>query len=508
METDMTTQHPLSSRALASTALAVLLAGCSGGGSTDKYSFTSLEPEAFITPTAIDFGDVIVPYTAESSFRVQNVGRSDLALYEIYLTSDDGRVFSVDFAGTEAEPVLLEVDEQLDVPVTFAPDIYEDFTGSLVVISDDPETPQTYIPLSGSGVDGPVPDLSADPGALDFGLVEIGTSANLQLDFVNEGGGDILVESATLTGSSAFDISLDLTGETIYGFEAKTSLVTYTPTNDAGDNATLTLLTNDPTNPELTVFMLGNGGGDFQYPDAEIDCPDRVNPPTAVSLDGRASTDPMNPSGELLYEWTVLATPDGSSTTDVIDPGKAFTTLFADLAGSYTVQLVVENEVGLRSEPDVCQFDAIPPKNLHIELIWDTGDSDLDLHLIQGGYELFQMPGDCTYCNPSPAWEGGDPTLALDDRTGYGPENINIDAPADGDYDVWVHYFDDKGGGASIATVRVWMNGELAWEGSELMSGRDAWHVGFVRWTHPEGTFNELASEPERWEGRTTCYSP
>jgi hypothetical protein len=52
------------------------------------------------------------------------------------------------------------------------------------------------------------------------------------------------------------------------------------------------------------------------------------------------------------------------------------------------------------------------------------------------------------------------------------------------------------------------MNGELAWEGSELMSGRDAWHVGFVRWTHPEGTFSELASEPERWEGRTTCYNP
>jgi uncharacterized protein YfaP (DUF2135 family) len=216
----------------------------------------------------------------------------------------------------------------------------------------------------------------------------------------------------------------------------------------------------------------------------------------------------MNPSGELIYDWSVLATPDGSSTTEVIDPGKAFTSLFADLAGSYTVQLVVENEVGLRSQPDVCQFDAIPPKNLHIELIWDTGDSDMDLHLVQGGWEMFQMPGDCTYCNPSPAWEGGDPILALDDRTGYGPENINIDAPADGDYDIWVHYFDDKGGGDSVATVRVWMNGEMTWEGSELMTGRDAWHVGFVRWIHPDGTFSELANEPERWTSGTSCYTP
>ena len=484
-------------------ALAGLLAACNGGGATDKYSFTQLEPEAVVTPNALDFGDVIVPYTATERIVLQNAGASDLTVESVTITSDDGGVFSVEFEAT-----VIEQDTRIEIPVSFAPELYEDFTGSLEIISDDPESPSTFVPLTGSGVDGPVPELVADPGSLDFGLVEIGSTGQLQLDLVNEGGGDVTIETATLDGSSAFSLSSDLTGDTISGNSFQTVVAQYKPTDDGGDNATLTLVTNDPRNPELTVFMLGNGGGDFQYPDAEIDCPGSVSPPTAVSLDGRASVDPMNPDGELTYEWTVLATPDGSSTTDVIDPGKAFTSLFADLAGSWTVQLIVENEVGLRSEPDVCQFDAIPPKNLHVELIWDTGDSDMDLHLVQGGSSLFQLPGDCTYCNKNPAWEGGDPILALDDRTGYGPENINIDAPADGDYDVWVHYFDDKGGGDSVATVRVWINGVMEWEGSELVSEKQAWHVGFVRWTHPDGTFSELATEPERWTGPTSCYTP
>ncbi len=484
-------------------AIAVFTAGCSQGGATSKYSFTALDPEAVLTPGAIDFGGVIVPYTATESFKVINAGRAPLIIEDIYITADDGNVFSVEF-----EPTTLEVDERIDVPVTFSPELYEDFTANVVVVSEDPETEIQYVPLTGSGVDGPVPELYADPGALDFGLVEIGSTGQQILSLVNDGGGDILIESATLDGSSAFSVSKDLTGSPIYGNTFTDLIVEYKPTSDAGDNATLTLLTNDPRNPELDIFMLGNGGGDFQYPDASIDCPDRVNPPTAVPLDGRGSSDPMNPGGELKYEWSVLSTPPGSSTVDVIDPGKAYTSLFADLAGSWTVQLIVENEVGLRSDPAVCQFDAIPPKNLHIELIWDTGDSDLDLHLVQGGYEMYQLPGDCNYCNPTPAWEGGDPTLALDNRVGYGPENINMDSPANSDYDVWVYYFDDNGGGESIATVRVWLNGEQVWEGSELMSRRQAWHVGYVRWTSPDGVFNALSEGASTWEGETDCYRP
>ena len=53
----------------------------------------------------------------------------------------------------------------------------------------------------------------------------------------------------------------------------------------------------------------------------------------------------------------------------------------------------------------------------------------------------------------------------LDDRSGWGPENINIEDPADGDYEIRVHYFEDYGSDATTATVKVWLDGALHWEG-------------------------------------------
>jgi hypothetical protein len=487
-------------------ALSTIGALACGGNATDKYGFTQLEPDAELTPATIDFGDVIVPYTSTQTFTLLNAGRSALKVEDIYISNDEGNVFSVDF-----EPTEVEEDGRIEVEVDFAPEIYEEFSASVVILTDDPEDPTMGVPLTGSGVDGPIPELVIDPGALDFGLVEVGTSGSLPMELVNQGGGTITIDSALLDGSGAFSFvspSLaSLAGTTIEGGQSLPVLVSYAPTGTSGDNATLQLVTDDPRNPEQQAFMLGNGGGDFQYPDAEIECPGTVQPPSAVPLDGRASVDPMNPSGELEYIWTILDTPDGSSTTEVIDPGKAYTSLFVDLAGSWTVQLEVENEVGLRSEPDVCQFDAIPPKNVHVELIWDTGNSDLDLHLVQGGAQPFELPGDCTYCNKNPDWNeaGGadDPLLALDDRTGYGPENINMDSPGNGDYVVWVHYFDDKGGGDSIATVRIWINGSMEWEGSALLGQRDMWRVGFLRW--PDSIFTDFGEDPEPWSGSTNC---
>lgn len=481
-----------------------LSVGCTGGGATSKYSFTALEPGVELVPTAIDFGGVVVPYAATETFVILNTGRSDLNVEDVYLNSDEGGVFSVEFETTVVPP-----DEKIEIPVTFKPKTYEDYTGSIAILTDDPETPVTYIPVSGSGIDGPIPELAIEPGALDFGVVDVGSAGQQIVRLVNYGAGDVTIDSMTIDGSGKFSIvgASSIEGSTIGGEDETSLIFEYRPTATSGDNATVTFHTNDPVKPEQTLFLLGNGGGDFQYPDAEIDCPDRVNPPIAVGLDGRGSTDPMNPSGELKYEWTVLSTPDGSSTTDVIDPGKDYTNLFVDLAGSWTVQLVVENEVGLRSEPDVCQFDAIPPKNVHVELIWDTGNSDLDLHLVQGDSTPFSLPGDCNYCNPSPDWgnSGGadDPLLALDNRTGYGPENINMDSPYNGDYVVYVHYFDDKGGGDSVATVRVWINGAMEWEGSALLTKRDMWRVGYIRW--PDASFQDFGESPDRWTEGTAC---
>ena len=190
-------------------------------------------------------------------------------------------------------------------------------------------------------------------------------------------------------------------------------------------------------------------------------------------------------------------------------PTEPYTRLFVDAAGNWQVQLRVTNSVGLTSPPDTCSFYAQPLENLHVELSWDTSNSDLDLHLIQGGSVFFDQQGDACWCNRNPNWGGSgsadDPQLTLDNLVGYGPENIKIAEPGNGDYTVKVHYFEDKGGGLSTATVKVYLEGEREpfWEGSRAMRSNEVWDVGVIRW--PQAVFAEYDRELYR-AGRTECY--
>ena len=99
--------------------LAGAFAGCAGGGATDKYNLTVLEPEAVITPTGIDFGDVVVPYSTTSSFTIINEGAADLNIEDIYLTTNDNDAFSIEW--DNSEPVVVEDDSRIEVDVGFAP---------------------------------------------------------------------------------------------------------------------------------------------------------------------------------------------------------------------------------------------------------------------------------------------------------------------------------------------------------------------------------------------------
>ena len=134
---------------------------------------------------------------------------------------------------------------------------------------------------------------------------------------------------------------------------------------------------------------------------------------------------------------------------------------------------------------------------------WNTGDSDFDLHLVQlqdDNYPLFSLDHDCCWCNPNPHWgqpgTADDPSLSLDNRVGSGPEAIHIANPDTGTYGIKVHYFDDKGGGISTATLRVYLDGVLIAEEAQVMSQRDLWFVGEVFWVNGVGSFYAANESP------------
>ena len=484
--------------------LCLALAGCKDEKASG-YNINRLVPVIVANAEEIHFGGIVVLYDDDEELQLVNAGRSDLEISSISVTDNEDGVYTV-----TPEEAVIEPDDILTVGVNFEPGTYLPYNRELVILSNDEETPELRLPIVGEGVDGPVPDIELTPQAVDFGEVAQGETSTKYFDLSNVGTGLLEILDVQIEGSADFELVTGLTGSAYQQEQSSTAIVNYSPTAEGGANATIRFTTNDPDETETSVILLGNGGGEFEYPVAAYNCPSEADPPTTVTFDARSSYDP-NGFEPLLFHWDLLDQPSGSSTT-FDENDLSVTQFFVDSSGDYGVQLVVENSIGLLSEPAQCSFPALPDESIQIELSWNTGNSDFDLHLVQYqgneedypdtyGYPMFSFDHDCCWCSPNPSWgetgSADDPSLSLDNRVGYGPEVIHIEHPSEGTYGVLVHYFDDKGGGLTTATVRTYLDGLLISEEAVPMGQRDLWYVGDINWVGGNGSFSAANETPD-----------
>jgi hypothetical protein len=453
--------------------LLAVLVGCNSDSQVNPFY-----PEIVVTPDAVDFGVVVADYIAYGYVEVFNGGRATLQV-DAHIEGDDA------FVGEHSGESSAEIapDESIRFDVQFWPRTYVDYTGTIVFESNDKETPVIEVPLTGTGVPAPTPDISLSTTVVDFGTVPVGDDDIQWFTVTNLGDDTLVITETAQTDSGAFVIVGDPMGMTLGPDESTEVIVQYEPTWDKGDHGSFTIASNDPDEPEVSVVLLGNGGGDFEYPVAVIEGPTSAEPLDTVELSGLPSYDPGGYL-PLTYEWSVLSQPGGTSVTPT-DPAGASTGLWLPQAGTWVVELTVTNTLGVRSAPAKHTIDVTPGDDLWIELTWDTNNTDLDLHLAQEGVPLFGGDGDCNYCNQNPDWGGSgsedDPDLALDNIVGYGPEDIRLETPADGEYPIRVHYYADDGGGTTTATVNIWVAGVLADSRSATLVRNNVWEVGYVR---------------------------
>ncbi len=475
--------------------LGLLLSAC-----TPDVEFVKQTGHAAVFPSTLDFGEVPVDYSSGGYVTLQNTGAVELAVGAV-TTDDTEGVFTLSDV-----PTAVPSKSEAEIYVQFLPGQITSYANTLTIETDDPENPTVTVALVGAGVETPTPDISLDRLSVDYGsIAATGVPVLNYVTIENVGEGTLTISDVTQTGSGAFAIADGLEGATLGEGESTNALIQYTPTSMEGDNGSFTLLSNDPDEPEVTVTLIGNGGGDFLYPVAVVDAPATAEPRDTVTLDGSGSYDP-NGFEPLTYQWTLVDAPAGSIVELQTPTNLDRAYLQVDLAGDYTVALQVTNSVGLLSVPAQHVIEVLPAEALHVELTWESGGADFDLHLLNGVGTLFEIPTDCNYCNQNPDWgtpvDGtDDPTLVLDDRSGYGPEEITIEDPAADTYSVRVHYYTENGDSDVVATANIWVFGELLLTSSRVMSRNDVWDVGQI--TFPDGTVYEESTDLYAAAGRT-----
>jgi hypothetical protein len=208
------------------------------------------------------------------------------------------------------------------------------------------------------------------------------------------------------------------------------------------------------------------------------------------------------------YEWTILNRPGSSNARLIPNSSVSDPRLELDLVGTYVLELKVYDNEGAVScgDPAKVTVEAIPDDDLLGQLIWDTpGDpnqnddsgTDLDLHFVNSDFpsdganwSWNQAPYDIYWDNQTEDWgiednPNDNPQLDVDDRDGAGPENISLDRPQFGKtYKYGVFYYLDNGFGESYATLRIFINGELAkeYKNKYLPDTDTFWYVADVEW--------------------------
>ena len=362
----------------------------------------------------------------------------------------------------------------------------------------------------------------ASPTALSFGARRVGEPGDLTVWLTACGTQAVRVSEVALAddGNGRFSIVTTAIG-LLRPNESKTIVVRYTadisePNADGTSTADrgLLVVVSDAETPRLEVPLEGYGTG---CPVARIHSAQGPTVPVGidVQLDGRGSSAALGAIAG--YRWTVEA-PFGSITTLLPSASVATPTLTLDAEGTYILRLVVTDDQGLVS----CvaaehQVTAVRDMRIYVQLTWHTpgdpnpydssgtGDvfsvgSDMDLHFLSpkanGGYF---GSFDCYFANPNPEWgifdPADNPVMNRDDNDGAGPETIGLARPEDDvRYQVGVHYYDDWGYGDSVATVRVYIDGELRDTWSAPVTMDDMWDSHTIDW--PSGVVTRIGEVP------------
>src|SRR5579863_1744445 len=215
-------------------------------------SAAKLTAQLALSSTSLNFGSVQVNGHSTQAITIQNTGQTDMQISQIAVS---GAGFSVSGVAT---PVTVPAGQSMALQATFAPTAAGPATGGITVTSDA-TNPTANVALSGSGVAAAY-TMAVAPGSVNFGNINVGSSATQAVQISNTGNSSVTVTQVTASGAgvSVSGVSVPLT---LAPAQSAAVNVGYAPKASGATAGGITVTNSDGVNVSAAVTGTGVQAG-------------------------------------------------------------------------------------------------------------------------------------------------------------------------------------------------------------------------------------------------------
>ena len=227
--------------------LMVLINGCAGLVSVpNSTSNGSIQ----VSPANVSFGNVPIGKKTSQSITILNTSKTATTIQQATLSNSQFAVSGI------TTPMALGMGQTGTFSVWVNPTATGNLKGTLT-IQGDPTSNPVVLNLSATGIT-TQPQISLSSAAVNFGTVGVGASGTSILSISNTGASDLTVSVVSLTGAE-FGLTGIATPKTISAGQSVPVSLGYRPTAAVASTGSLSITSNDPAHPTVTVALTGTG---------------------------------------------------------------------------------------------------------------------------------------------------------------------------------------------------------------------------------------------------------
>ncbi|HGJ63868.1 TPA: choice-of-anchor D domain-containing protein, partial [bacterium] len=207
------------------------------------------QPNIRVSPTSIDFGDVVLGESLIKYLNIYNDGSAVLQITSI--TSNNNRFTILDNStGIYSGGVV-------QIRVKFEPQVLGSVSGFITIASNDPDEPSKQIAIKGKGINPPFALIRLLPTSLDFGQVQVTKSLTKEYRIYNDGTTTLNITNITSNNDQFIPIFINTLSIAPNNYVIAT--VRFAPGSVGLKTGTVNIFSNDPNNPTKALPVQGTG---------------------------------------------------------------------------------------------------------------------------------------------------------------------------------------------------------------------------------------------------------